>query len=90
MTADKPTVPEVLPLVHKLFERGVGCCLHIVLDEGNVEDSHVEFCNQTAIASGHEQCIFIAGLLKKMSRTQRRKLAACAYEKQHAKWQEQT
>ena len=72
----KPTVPEVMPLVRRLYERNpVGCCLHIVLDDGNVEDHSVEFCIDQAHDRGHEECLELAKILFRMSRTQRRKLA---------------
>ena len=33
----KPTVPEVLPLVNKLYARdSAGCCWHVVLDESRM------------------------------------------------------
>lgn len=32
---DRPTVPDVLPLVRAIYERHcAGCCLHIVTDDG--------------------------------------------------------
>lgn len=72
----KPTVQEVAPLVSALYERNpVGCCLHIVLDDENVSDSHVAFCLDMAHESGHCDCIKLAGLLLLMSKTQRLKLA---------------
>lgn len=74
----KPTVPEVLPLVRALYESehgGAGGCLHIVLDERNVEDSSVRFCIESGCC---EQCLPVALLLQKMSRTQRGKLANLA------------
>lgn len=77
MSMDKPTVTDVLPLVRSLYKRKggeVGCCLHIVLDDGNVNDGHVDFCEKTARDSGHEDCLLIAGKLKLMSKTQRIKI----------------
>jgi len=75
MSKEKPTVPEVKPLVAALYKRnGVGCCLHIVLDDGNVEDHQVEFCIEQAKKQKHENCQFLGELLLKMSQTQRRRL----------------
>lgn len=76
--APKPTVPDVLPLVRAYYakpENGVGGNLHIVLDDGNVEDSHVRFCLDRAHEAGDADGIALAGLLLRMSRTQRLKLA---------------
>ena len=71
----KPTVPEVLPLVLALYERNcVGCCLHILLDDGNVKDSHALFCLEYAKKAGHADCIKLAELICQMSTTQRMKL----------------
>lgn len=71
------TVPEVLPLVQALYARhAAGCCLHIVLEDGNVDDASVEFCITEASARAHDECHELAVLLGTMSRTQRAKLAA--------------
>jgi hypothetical protein len=71
----KPTVPEVAPAVRALYARsGAGCCLHIVLDDGNVEDSSVDFCVRYAQEQGHLACEKLARTLRMMSRTQRLKL----------------
>jgi hypothetical protein len=79
----KPTVPEVLPLVRRLYNEDdlcsrnsgiVGGHLHIVLDDGNVEDSNVQFCLQEAIKDHCATCIRLAELLLLMSKTQRAKL----------------
>jgi hypothetical protein len=71
----KPTVPEVLPLVNALYqEHAAGCCLHIVLDDANVEDHSVQFCLEQAKKEGHPRCIELAEKLLLMSRTQRHRL----------------
>ena len=71
----KPTVPEALPFVRTLYEsHGAGCCLHIVLDDGNIEDSSVEFCIRYAEEQGHGSCAALARMLRSMSKTQRQKL----------------
>ncbi len=71
----RPTVPEVAPLVAALYERHcAGCCFHIVLDDGNVEDSSVEFCMQFAAENECSECMALGPLLLRMSRTQRSKL----------------
>lgn len=72
----KPTVPEVLPLVKALYKRnGVGCCLHVMLDDGNVSDSTAAFCLQCARDAGHHDCEELASKLRIMSPTQRKKLS---------------
>jgi hypothetical protein len=53
-----------------------GCCLHIVLDDGNTDDSDVEFCRKEAVAKGHAECEAIANGLAARSKTQRKR--ACS------------
>ena len=77
MTEEKPTVPDVLPLVHAYYAlpgNGAGGNLHIVLDDGNVDDSSVRFCLTQARERGDEPGIILAEALLLMSRTQRTKL----------------
>lgn len=73
----KPTIAEVRPLVEAIYRRhGVGCCLHIVLDDANAADGHVSYCLDLARREQHPDCEKLAGLLLLMSKTQRLKLAA--------------
>jgi len=42
-------------LVHAIYEcpgGGCGCCLHIVLDDTNLEDSHIQWCLDNSIKHG--------------------------------------
>lgn len=80
----KPTVPDVLPLVRRLYKdidvcsRGSGCVgghLHIVLDDCNVEDGHVAYCYEQAKLDDCDTCVALCKLLLEMSKTQRSKLA---------------
>lgn len=44
---EKPSVPQVIPAVHAYRDskgNTLGGSLHIVLDDGNVDDSSVKFC----------------------------------------------
>ena len=69
---NRPTVPDVLPLVRAIYERHfAGCCLHIVTDDGNVEQHHADFCVQYARERGHEDCLRAAEMLAAMTPTQR-------------------
>lgn len=73
----KPTIPEVLPLAKAYYAKpgnSVGGSLHIVLDDGNVKDKNVEFCLEQARLMGDEDGIKLAGLLLRMSKTQRYKI----------------
>ena len=74
----KPTIPEVLPLISrfaKIPENNVGGCLHIVFDDGNVDDSSVQSCLDYAIERSDYLAIEVAEVLLRMSKTQRLKLA---------------
>jgi hypothetical protein len=75
----RPTVPEVLPLVRALYAlpfHGVGGHLHIVLDDGNIEDGSVRFCLDAARGANCAPCAELAEKLLEMSKTQR--LRVCA------------
>ena len=48
--------------------------LHLVLGDGNVQDSHVQFCLDQARAEDDGEGVELARLLLQMSKTQRRKL----------------
>ena len=78
--SDKPTVPEVLPLVRAYYQKPgniVGGNLHMVLDDANVEDQHVSFCLEIAKERNDDDGVRIAELLLRMSKTQRYKVARC-------------
>ncbi len=70
----RPTVPEVRQFAKALKQRG-GCCLHIVLEDGNTKDGDVRFCLEQATNKGHADCKQLAEMLLLMTQTQRRKLA---------------
>jgi hypothetical protein len=72
---DRPTVPEVAPLIGSYLDRHpIGGNLHIVLEDGNIEVSHVLWCMQNARERGDDDAIRIADLMSRMTSTQRRKL----------------
>ena len=73
----KTTVPEVMILVKEYYkENPVGGNLHIVLDDGNVKDSNVQFCLNQAEENGDVKGVELAKILLQMSKTQRLKLYA--------------
>lgn len=75
----KPTVPDVLPLVHAYYAKpgnSVGGNLHLVLEDANVDDRHVAFCLKVAEDAHDDDGAAIARLLLRMSRTQRIRIAA--------------
>lgn len=48
--------------------------LHIVLDDGNFEDDNVDFCLDLSIQMEEFEVYYLARLLQKMSKTQRKKI----------------
>ena len=77
ITGNKPTVPEVLSIVKAYYSKpnnGVGGSLHIVLEDGNIETHHIEFCKENARKNNDLDGVALAELLLKMSYTQRKKL----------------
>lgn len=50
-----------------------GCCMHILLADGNIDDDDALFCLDEALNTGHEECLAIAQLCVRMSKTQRKK-----------------
>lgn len=77
--SDKPRIPDVL----QEFRDYHACnpswgSLHIVLDDGNVENSSVEFCRTYAEDAEDFWGARLATTLLLMSRTQRLKLARIA------------
>jgi len=53
-----------------------GGVLHIVLDDGNVEDAHIDFCEELARdeAAQSKMALEIIALLRKMSMAERLRL----------------
>jgi hypothetical protein len=75
----KVTVPEVLPLVQAFYahpDNGTGGCLHIVLDDGNVDHSSVQFCVDQAKKDGDRMGELLGRVIQKLSKTQRNRLYA--------------
>lgn len=69
-------VPEILPLLKDYYpNHRSGGSLHIVLEDGNVDNKHVEYCKQYAIERGDADGARIADILLTMTKTQRRKAA---------------
>lgn len=79
LTDFKPTLTDIATLVREVYESpggAAGCCLHIVLDDGNVGYDSVRFCIDYARENKHPKCELLAELLLRMSKTQRRKAPA--------------
>lgn len=74
----KPTIPDIVPLIEMYYTlpgNQVGGSLHIVLDDGNIERQHVEFCKKYALEQHDYVGAAIANMMLRMSLTQRKKLS---------------
>lgn len=57
------------------YERnGVGCCLHIALDDHNLSDGDLDFCVTWAQEKGHPFCEGLAKAIRAMSLVERYRL----------------
>lgn len=73
------TVPEVIERFAAYhLENPVWGSLHIVLEDFNIDDSHVQFCVDYAIKSGDKEGEELGKILLQMSKSQRLKIAAKA------------
>lgn len=77
----RPTVPDVTVLVggyYMMEGNESGGYLHIALDDGNMEDRHIDFCIEKA-AEAKDRCgVALGHVLRLMSRTQRKRVYAYA------------
>jgi len=65
-----PKIQKIRELTQALYEepgKGTGCCLHIVTDDGNIEDSHVNLCVCQAEEKGHTDCLALAKMYRKLT-----------------------
>lgn len=74
--ADRPVItPEVIERFAAYYRRHpTWGSLHIVLDDDNLADSHVEFCIGWALGEGDSEGHELACLLRSMTRSQRARI----------------
>ena len=80
---DKVTIPEVLGrfvAYYKKPENKAWGPLHLVLEDGNIEDRHVNYCLEEAKKAGDEEGAFLARTLLKMTKSQRSRLPGAVRE----------
>lgn len=59
-------------LVGMIYEdSAVGCCLHIAVDDGNLDDDDIDFCIFEARRRGHSICEKAATMLRAMNEEDR-------------------
>lgn len=77
MEDNQITVPKLIEeckKYYKLPNNSVGGSLHIVLDDGNLEDSHIKYCIGYAKENGDSEGVLLGQILLKATKTQRKKL----------------
>lgn len=80
MTAPRLTIPDVVDRFKAYHDNGHEAwgSLHIVLEDGNIEDHHIRSCRDYALAAGDAEGAALAELLLQLSKTQRRALPGAA------------
>lgn len=79
---NRPSAPDVAAVIARVYARpggGAGCCLHLVTEDGNVDDGSVAYCQSEAAEAGHADCEEALGLLAQMKRTGRWRASQLAY-----------
>jgi hypothetical protein len=67
--------PRIKRRVTQLFNRsGAGCCLHIVVEDGNLRDDHVDFCIKEATDHRHSECEALARDIRALTEEQRKEV----------------
>jgi hypothetical protein len=86
--ADRPKVPEVLKAANAFLadpRHIVGGALHMVLEDGNWQDGHIEYCRKKAVEWCHcrrkpcQAAIDLCDQLLALTGTQRRRIAAMVH-----------
>ena len=79
---NRPTVPEAAEALRAYYQRprcDMGGIVHIIVEDGNTEQSHANWCLAQAEDHGDTEDIRIALMLASMSRTQRTKLSHMSF-----------
>jgi hypothetical protein len=72
---DKPIVKDVL-VIARQYAKSSKTNLHMVLNNKNIKDDHINYCLEQARKFGDEQGASLAETLLQMSKTQRLKLVS--------------
>lgn len=76
LAGTRPTVDQFMDVARSYIEANpIGGALHIVVDDGNLEDSSVAFCIDFALKEGDGYGAALALLMLHMSKTQRGRIA---------------
>lgn len=78
----KPTITELVPLLKEYYskpENCVGGSLHIVLEDDNLENGHIEYCIEYAKKEGDLEGAKLGEMLLQLTKSQRRRLVTKYY-----------
>ena len=80
----RPRSRDVAPLIAAVYAReggGAGCCLHVIVDDGNLADGFVNegFVCEHVADRAHPECMAALAALQALSTTQRRKAIEIAH-----------
>lgn len=70
----KPVIKELIQYYYQNLGNGTGKFLHIATDDGNLEDSHLWFCQQECEKNGDELGYLIATILRNFTVEEREKM----------------
>lgn len=71
----QPEIDRAIEMARQIYQRNAaGCCLHIVLDDGELSSGYIDYCIRQARKAGHEDCLELALLLSKLSLQSRLKV----------------
>ena len=70
----------ITKMIQQLYNRhSAGCCLHVVLDDENLEDLHVDSCIEFAVKNHHSECELLARAIRQLNEEQRAQLLKTQY-----------
>jgi len=69
-------------LLDRIYKRhSAGCCLHLAVDDGNLDDDSVQFCYGYASAKEHDDCVAVARLLCAMTEEERERAVGAHHDR---------
>lgn len=72
MMLSQQQLDAILDMLREVYKRSpTGCCLHIMTDDGNVEDKDAAFIMTEAARREHDTCLRAAATLAELTEQQR-------------------
>lgn len=74
------TADDIAPLTDRVYAgNGGGCCLHIMLEDGNLTDEDVAWCLNRAVEKRHPICYAVALLYREVPEVARDEMRGDAW-----------